>query len=102
MRKRRFRFWPAKSGKDELEKYLQTKTHLDERIPDFLHDYLQFKQEAFDNFDSMVSLTVAQPAATPPRFERKLRLRTGVTFTDYLSRLRAEMRAISHSELIFW
>lgn len=102
VRKRRFLFWSDTATQDELEEYLQPKAQLDKRIPELLHDYLLFKNQVLEQFDSMVSFAISQPTGTPPSIERKKSLWMDSKFTSCLERLREEMKAANDAELSFW
>jgi hypothetical protein len=99
--------WPGRlfgqgtAVKDKLEKQLHRGAQLDSRTAELLHDYPQFKNETFDErFGSLVRL--ARVKETHPSIERRLRLKKGLTFTEYLSSLTDELTARDNPQVTLW
>jgi hypothetical protein len=102
VRNHRFRFWQGSASLDELEEHLQPKARDDTRIADFLHDYLLFKHETFEYSDSMVWLSVVEPTERASTIRSLLYRPETLTFTDFLSFLREELRATGKAGVSFW
>lgn len=100
---------------DELEKHLQPEAQDGTRIADFLHDYLLFKHETFESFDSMVWLSVVKHTKRASSIQSRLKptkrassIRSRLfrpktrTFTEFLRFLREELRATGKAGVSFW
>ena len=88
---------------DKLEEQLHPKAQIDRRTAELLHDYLVFKTESFKEiFSSLVWLANVQPASSPLIIRNRLHLEESLTFTNFLSFLRAELTTTQHSGVTIW
>jgi hypothetical protein len=96
-------FWQISTVNDKLEEQLHPKAQIDRRTAELLHDYLVFKTESFKEiFSSLVWLANVQPASSPPIIRNRLHLEESLTFTDFLSFLRAELTTTQNSGVTLW